>query len=86
MKEPTTRRPVSPRRFTWARIPGDGWVCYRLFRRSIARRVHLRADTFTAGMPRAEIARRLRAMRRQLLDEVDAIDLEHLGVTEEAPA
>lgn len=80
----TIRRPNAERRFSWWKATGDGFVSYRLFRRSLQRRVHVHAQSFPAGTPRGEIARKLKAMRRQLLDEVDAIDLRYLGVTEEA--
>jgi hypothetical protein len=81
----SNRRPNAERRFTWARIPGEGWVCYRLFRRSLHRRVHVRQETFI-GISRSDIAHQVRAMRKALLDEVDAVDLRLLGVTDEATA
>lgn len=84
MADGTLRRPNAERRFSWSkRMVGFG-VSYSLFRRALTRRVHARTQTFAADTPRSEIARTLKRMRRELLAEVDAIDLRYLGVTEEA--
>lgn len=86
MADGTCRRPNAERRFTWSKIDGDGVVTYRLFRRSLHRRVHMHTDTFPTTMPKGEIARRLKAMRRRLLDEVDEVDLRYLGLSEDVAA
>jgi hypothetical protein len=85
MADGAFRRPTPGRRFTWSKIEGERFITYRLFRRSLHRRVHVRQETFI-GISRSDIARQVRAMRKALLDEVDAVDLRFLGVTEEVPA
>lgn len=70
--------------FCWARVPtlpnafvpGAEW---RLFRRDYKGRTHTSMRLFPVEVPRAEIARELRAMRRQLRDCVDEIDLQQWG-------
>jgi hypothetical protein len=84
MADGTYHQPTKNRRFSWSKkLVGYG-LTYSLFRRSLPGRVHARIETFPADASRSAIARRLKRMRRELLDEVDAIDLRFLGVTEEA--
>lgn len=82
-------RHLSPReprgyRFSWARlqVPKDQGrgVTYRLFRRSIERRVFMEARTFRGFVSRSVIAVELLAMRRRLLEAVDAVDFKALGL------
>lgn len=81
----TIRRPNAERRFTWSKHAGpEGRETYRLFRRSLQRRVHMHTATFGPADDRSVRARVLRIMRKRLLDEVDAIDLRFLGVIKEA--
>lgn len=84
MADGTLRRPNASSRFSWSKKLAGFGVSYSLFRRSLQRRCHVRIQTFPADASRAAIARQLKRMRRDLLDEVDAIDLRYLGVTEEA--
>jgi hypothetical protein len=80
-----THQPTKNRRFSWSKKVGAGMrPQYMLFRRSLLNRVHMRTETFPADASRSSIARTLKRMRRELLDEVDAVDLRFLGVTEEA--
>jgi hypothetical protein len=75
------RRPNPSARYTWARIPGDGYCTWRLFGRTeVTRRVVLEARTFPAGTPRFVIAAELRRMRGRLRSAVDALDFAALGL------
>jgi hypothetical protein len=67
-------------RFSWTRIPTEGGITYRLFRRDFNRRVYCEWWTFE-GESRRERAVKLRAMRKTLLERVDTVELQELGVT-----
>lgn len=85
MPDGTYHQPTKNRRFSWSKKVVAGLrLQYMLFRRSLPGRVHARTETFPADASRSAIARRLKRLRRELLDDVDAVDLRFLGVTEEA--
>lgn len=85
MPDGTIHQPTKNRRFSWSKKVGAGLrVQYMLFRRSLVNRAHMRTETFPADASRSSIARTLKRMRRELLDEVDAVDFRYLGITEEA--
>lgn len=68
--------------FSWGRFPttdGD-FITWRLFRRDMGGRVHIKILTFTAKDTRSLIASRVRAACHRLRDQVDEIDLAAMGV------
>ena len=75
------KRPNPHTRFSLAIIPAEGGFTYRLFRRDIMNRLHFAQMTLQDGMDRAEFACALRKLHRELLDKVDQVELEVLGVT-----
>lgn len=79
------REPAKARRFAWGRVqPASGdTATWRLFRRCIPGGWLTEQRTFPADASRAAIAAELRAMRARLLAAADAVDLHHLGLTEE---
>lgn len=82
MKEFRRKCPNPHTRFSWGRVMGDsGSVTYRLFRRDHKRTLHVTLQRFPAGTDRREIAKKLCAMRRELLERVDDIELHLLGVS-----
>lgn len=62
-------------RFSWARIPTEGGITYRLFRRDFNGVLHCEFWTFDVSENRDVTATRLCAMRKVLLERVDAIEL-----------
>jgi hypothetical protein len=66
-------------RFSWSRIPKESGITYRLFRRDFNGRLYCEWWTFE-GESRREMAMKLRAMRKTLLERVDAVELLELGV------
>lgn len=81
MTRPYTRKlPAHRGTFSYARIPMDGGVTYRLFRRDMRRALHARLLNFHPECDRQRIARELRIERRRLRETVDEIDLEIMGV------
>lgn len=73
--------------FSWGRYPTGATAFipgteYRLFRREHSGRVHAEMQLFAVEVDRSYIARRLLAMRHELRNRVDTIDLAAMGVTE----
>lgn len=84
MTRPTTRKlPAHRGVFSYGRVhEKNGCVVYRLFRRSLDRRVHGITKAFDPSCERNHIARELNIARHQLRNTVDEIDLEIMGVTQ----
>ena len=83
MTHPYTRKlPAHRGTFSYARIPMDGGVTYRLFRRDMSRALHAELCPFHPDCDRRVIAQQLRKARRRLRETVDEIDLEIMGVTQ----
>lgn len=83
MKQMRHKRPNPHARFSWGRVVGDGGtVTYRLFRRDMNRALHASLHRFPADADRRDVAQKLRAMRRELLQRVDNIELHLLGVAQ----
>lgn len=74
------KKPNKHSRFAWACIPGEHGLHYRLSRRDLNGRLHFAMHTFQHGESIERMVRQLMAMRRSLLQQVDAIDLRLLGV------
>lgn len=75
------KRPTKNRRFSYARIPGaDNIVTWRLYRKDVSGAAHMDSLLAFAGTPRGQVARGLLTVRKSLLDDVDRIDFELLGV------
>lgn len=68
-------------RFAYARIPNDDGIIYRLSRRDLNGRLHFAQITYSEGMDKMKFACALWALRKELRDRVDQIDLMVLGVT-----
>lgn len=75
------KHPNPHTRFSLAIVPTDGGITYRMSRRDITNRLHFAQMTFQDGMDRGEFACALRKLHRELLDKVDQVELEVLGVT-----
>lgn len=75
------KQPNKNSRFSLAIVPAENGFTYRLFRRDITNRIHFAQMTLQEGMSRGEFACALRKLHHVLLDEVDAVELEALGVT-----
>lgn len=69
-------------RFYWLRLQlaDTPTITWRLFRRAESGRWHMAAVVATRGEDRADVARRLAAARRELLDRVDTVDLQAMGL------
>lgn len=82
----TRRQPKRSSGLSWGRIPADDGqaVTYRLFRRDCNGRLHYEARSFSARTPRSHIAQAIHALKRQLRDRVDDIDLAAMGINQEA--
>lgn len=73
------KRPNPNSRFAYARIPGERGVLYRLSRRAFNGTLHFSQATMVGS--RHDFAKTLWAMRRELLERVDAIEMQLMGVT-----
>jgi hypothetical protein len=80
MKTLRHRRPLPSRRFAWSRVPCQDICHWRLFRRDLSGRVHMKSVAYFTDTDRRVIAQALRRLRRELLDHVDAIDFAALGI------
>lgn len=69
-------------RFYWLclQIEDTPTITWRLFRRAESGRWHMASVVATHGEDRAAVARRLAAARRELLDRVDMVDLQAMGL------
>lgn len=76
------KQPNKLSRFALAIIPSEKGLTYRLSRRDFRNVLHFAFRTFAHGTDHAEMARSLWAMRRELNDRVDGIELELLGLTQ----
>lgn len=72
--------PNKHHRFAFARIPVDGGVTYRLFRRDLTNRIHFAQITLGEGMDRMQFACALWRLRKELRERVDEIEFRLLGV------
>lgn len=76
------KQPNKNTRFSLSIIPAEDGFTYRLFRRDITNRLHFAQMTLQDGMDRSEFACALRKLHRELMDKVDRVELEVLGVTQ----
>jgi hypothetical protein len=78
---PIHKRPTGRGKFSWCRVPlaNDG-VSYRLYRRCDRNALHASFKRFPPGHDRTLIAITLNAMRHELRDRVDELDLMLMGV------
>lgn len=76
------KRPNQISRFAFAIVPSNKGLTYRLSRRDFRGVLHFVWKTFPCGTQDCEIASWLWKARRDLLDKVDAVELELLGMTQ----
>lgn len=75
------KQPNKHTRFSLAIIHAVNGFTYRLGRRDITGRLHFAQATLQDGMDRGQFACALRKLHRELLEKVDRVELEVLGVT-----
>lgn len=76
------KQPNKHTRFSLSIVPTEDGFTYRLFRRDVTNRIHFAQMTLQDGMNRGAFACALRQLHRELLDKVDRVELEVLGVTQ----
>lgn len=74
------KQPNKTSRFTLACIPRDDGFTYRLSRRDICQRLHFAQIVYIEGMDKMRFACALWALRKELRDRVDDIDLATMDV------